>query len=577
MATYHIRANEVQQTYSDLLVLSSYAQKINPETNLDPQVIEANDTELFRLNTGKPYAVRLYSETGQSETTDDTKTLDTVLQELYKLDAGGDQRIDKKHLNKDVAVELSAPINLTSTLSEIAAIISPSVFAILPSTDKPSKRYSAGTASVSECLPQSDGTYLIRLLTNAHITAGPDRNLTGYQIFNNNDVLVTSEITLVGSDPLTDVGVLEFVSTTPYRVVADLNNTAKATPGQSLIIVGNTLTTGVTAQVVTVKNVEVNYYSYVMSLHENYPFDSYYILGDARGGNSGSLIVNQDLQFVALLFGGTKIEDGQNQYWEGGTATAERVKISYQNILDHRDTHGVVFADWGISVQAFMESDAFWQNHPLLNHKGVIVGKTAADGPAEKAGLLDGDVIVSATTGVVTTEFDIHSEEKIYPFLSYVLDSDTSKPYTLNVYRPRDKSFHTLTITPSERTYLPPEYFTTEQGFGVQGAHRTTIIYHDDFLAAHSGIVFENPDNLRFGANQMTYNKMLVTEINGIPTPDVKSFQTEYDHCKQTGQAFTLTLISTPMSYKVNNETRLSYTESDGGTGITYYETFRFY
>jgi hypothetical protein len=325
---------------------------------------------------------------------------------------------------------------------------------------------------------------------------------------------------------------------------------------------------GINAQVVNVNRDHISSEKYEMTFYDNYPFAATEIRGDARGGNSGSPLITQSEEFAGIHFGGITIEKGsRNQYWRGKFLPADRVLKAYQNILAHQDTQGVVYSDWELSAMTLGINDPFWQNHPELGHHGVVVAKVFKDGPAAEAKLMPGDVLLTASFENQKTNFDIHDEEKMHTFLTYVLDSAPQQNQTLTIYRPSEKLFLTLTLKPQSRSFIPVSCKTTQQGFTVYDVPETIKWREQEFFETHPGIMIGALNNAPFLRNRKMRDQMLITAINDIPTPDVASFEKEYDRCQETGEAYTLTVMSTPSAFH----------NSEGGSGAVYYETFTFY
>jgi S1-C subfamily serine protease len=234
--------------------------------------------------------------------------------------------------------------------------------------------------------------------------------------------------TLIGTDPSTDLAVLKIEEKNLPAVT--LGSSKNVQVGEWVIAVGNpfTLSSTVTAGIVSAKGRRIGI------LEDKFPIESF-IQTDAaiNPGNSGGALVNKAGELVGI---NSAILSRTGSYT--GYAFAIPVDI-VKKVYDDLVKHGVVQkALFGGSVieYNFENAKKYNLNTNVKNFNGVLIESLERDGPAVKAGLKPGDIVVR----VSNTE--INSQSAFEEELSYRYPGDK-----INVTYMREGSPATTTVT----------------------------------------------------------------------------------------------------------------------------------
>lgn len=239
----------------------------------------------------------------------------------------------------------------------------------LPMPSVPQVTKALGSGIIFE-YNQKDNTYFI--LTDNHVIAHSKSILVN---FGNN---IQHKATLVGADPKTDLAVVKVSAEgikNPADRVAVLGNSDTLEPGQIVLAIGNpygldrTVTMGV-----------------ISALHRSIGLTQYenYIQTDAaiNPGNSGGPLVNIQGQVIGI----------DSAMVEGGQGLGFAIPINLAKwISSQLIKNGKIERGWiGVEIQQITPSLA----KALKAQNGAVVVQVFPNGPAQKAGLKVGDVIV---------------------------------------------------------------------------------------------------------------------------------------------------------------------------------------
>ena len=241
---------------------------------------------------------------------------------------------------------------------------------------------------------------------------------------------------ILGTDPKTDLAVVRFQPDHPLTVAA-LGNSESLRVGEWAIAIGNPFGLD---QTVTVGVISATGRSEVgIATYENF------IQTDAsiNPGNSGGPLVNLKGEVIGI----------NTAIVAAGQGIGFAIPINMvKRVVDQLVDKGKVIRGWlGVSLQPL--SPELAQSLGLPGTSGAVVGSTIAEGPAAKAGLQQGDVILSFNKTPVE---DYRHVQRL------VAESPVGKSVTLEVLRKKQKVDVPVTIaevpdsTPRRPGAIPP-------------------------------------------------------------------------------------------------------------------------
>ena len=217
----------------------------------------------------------------------------------------------------------------------------------------------------------ADKTYI---MTNSHVVEGAEKVHVTFKDGHEYEATVT------GRDPQSDIAVIEIK--TDKRQALALGDSAKLDVGEWVIALGNpfglshTLTVGVVSAIGRT-SVGINDYED-------------FIQTDAaiNPGNSGGPLVNLDGEVVGI---NTAIFTRSGGYMGIGFAIPiNMAKVIAEQLVDKGE---VLRGYLGVSIQPLTAelADAFG----IEQNQGILIAEVVEDSPAAKAGLLQGDVVMT--------------------------------------------------------------------------------------------------------------------------------------------------------------------------------------
>ena len=245
------------------------------------------------------------------------------------------------------------------------------------------------------------------VLTNFHVVKGADEitiRLSDKKEYRGQ---------IMGTDPKTDLAVVRFAPDHTLTVAA-MGNSDELRVGEWAVAIGNPFGLD---QTVTVGVISATGRSDVgIATYENF------IQTDAsiNPGNSGGPLVNLKGEVIGI----------NTAIVAAGQGIGFAIPINMvKRVVDQLVDKGKVVRGWlGVSLQPL--STELAQSLGLADTSGAVVGSTMADGPAAKAGLQQGDVIVSFNKVAVE---DYRHVQRL------VADSAVGKTVTLGIVRKKQK------------------------------------------------------------------------------------------------------------------------------------------
>ncbi|HEV3231236.1 MAG TPA: trypsin-like peptidase domain-containing protein [Candidatus Dormibacteraeota bacterium] len=240
------------------------------------------------------------------------------------------------------------------------------------------------------------------VLTNNHVVA----NGTSFTVLYA-DGKKKVDATVVSKDALSDLAVLKIPGPVPAADVAQFGTSANLQPGEQVLAIGsalgdyhNTVTSGV-----------------VSALHRNLAdqqlFDMIQTDAAINHGNSGGPLIDLSGEVVGIntAIAAADPSTGQPVDGIGFAIPSDRARPTALQLLQ---PGGVAHPYLGITEQPIDSQYALANSLPV-DH-GALVVSVAAGGPAEKAGVKQGDIVVSidgTDVGVDNTVIGILSHHKV--------------------------------------------------------------------------------------------------------------------------------------------------------------------
>jgi S1-C subfamily serine protease len=276
-----------------------------------------------------------------------------------------------------------------------------------------------------------------RIVTNYHVIEGADEIRVS---FSNQD---TVEAQLVGSDPSTDLALLQVDTTASALTPLPLGDSDKVKVGDPVVAIGNpfgldrTATSGI-----------VSALQRLITAPNRFTID-HVIQTDApiNHGNSGGPLLNSRGQVIGV---NTQIETGgvgSGNVGIGFSVPSNTVKDVVAQIMR---TGRVDHAYLGISGQAVNSVVADTYNLPV--EKGVLVESVRSDGGAAEAGLEGGrkQVVVAGETyvlgGDIIVSFDGKQISSIEQLRDAIAGHKPGDKVSLVIYRDAKKTSVTVTL-----------------------------------------------------------------------------------------------------------------------------------
>jgi serine protease Do len=278
------------------------------------------------------------------------------------------------------------------------------------------------------------------ILTNNHVIKGADEikvKLSDKREFKGK---------VIGADPKTDLAVIKIDSN--HLPVIKLGDSGKLKVGETVIAIGNpfglnqTVTSGIVSATGRANVGIADYEDFIQTDAAINP------------GNSGGALVNVKGELVGI---NTAIFSTSGGYQGIGFAIpSSMAKAVMENLIKK----GKVVRGWlGVSIQPVTPEIA--KQFALKGEKGALVGDVVENGPAEKAGIQRGDVII---------EYDGHEINDPSSLRNSVATTPPGKKSAVNVIR--DGKVQTIDVViaelPAEMQKLQGAYDNLLKGVTVQ-------------------------------------------------------------------------------------------------------------
>ena len=397
-----------------------------------------------------------------------------------------------------------------------------------------------GTAFAIKSLNNNDGTHTYHFLSNAHVADYDTLEEITWQLISHNNALAF-DVQLIGLDHTADVCVFSAtlsdkevtnaigISALPAIPWGDIK-TVKVQ--DKVISIGNTIGRGIVVHTGHVNSVKKG--------KRKYPFPVMQTDAATNKGNSGSPILNEKGELIAVHFQG----DRTTGVLIGYEIPVDRVKKTYDNILNHKEQKAASYGYWGLTVRPMplILQKYYFKDQPL---HGVKITNVYKNSPAEKAGILAGDILL--------LKDKIYNDEHLYLINEKIKDSWKNPDIELEIYR--YSKVIPVQLKANIRSNGRPEAFHTTHNFTVSNLTPKDI-EKNKMTRAGVYVAFDNTKTTIMFDNFRRYT--IVTKVNGIPTPNVKEFKAAWEAAIQDPASLIVLTVY---------HSSLQYRNAEGGVG----------
>ena len=271
---------------------------------------------------------------------------------------------------------------------------------------------------------------------------------------------------IIGTDKQTDLALLKIV-TEEELFVAKLGNSDDVQVGEWVIAVGNPFGFD--------RTVSLGIVSGKGRVLANLPLETQlindFIQTDAAidPGSSGGPLVNLRGEVIGI----NSIGFGRGQGFTIPINTANEVK-------DKLLISGTIQRGWlGVAIQPLSRDYARYLDDP--EREGILIADIIPDSPAEKAGLLPGDIVVEYDGEKISAE----KEDDLNKFRVLVSQTEVGAPARLKIAR--DGKDTSITIEISKQPKVKADEFEAEWGITVKEI--TDAMYRQNMLEDREGVM----------------------------------------------------------------------------------------
>ncbi len=348
------------------------------------------------------------------------------------------------------------------------------------------------TRSLGSGVVVSDDGYI---LTNSHVVKGADE----IRVIMNNKKQFEGKV--IGADPKTDLAVIKIEA--EDLPVIKIGNSETLQVGEVILAIGNpyglnqTVTMGIVSAVGRSDVGIADYEDFIQTDAAINP------------GNSGGAMVNSKGELVGI---NTAIFSTSGGYQGIGFAIPSRMAKS---VLDHLINKGKVVRGWlGVHIQDLTPEIAKYFKTDVA--KGVLVADVVDDSPADKSGLLRGDLIA---------EYDGREVENTRQLRNMV--ANTMPGSSVEVLIVRDEKKMTLSIKIGELSETLQvsvgEYENNLKGVDVQDLTKE-LIQRLEIPPKVSGVIVTNV-HVESPAHGILRQRDIIQEINRKKIRNVSDFE----------------------------------------------------
>jgi serine protease Do len=363
------------------------------------------------------------------------------------------------------------------------------------------------------------------VITNNHVIESADEIVVN---FNDGSKLVAE---LVGKDPKTDLAVLRVKPTKPLKAVG-FGDSDKLRVGDWVMAIGNPFGLGgtVTAGIVSARNRDIN----------SGPYDNY-IQTDAainRGNSGGPLF---DMNGAVVGINTAIISPTGGSIGIGFAIPAANARGVVDQLLQFGETR----RGWlGVRIQQVTDDIA--ESLKLGEPRGALIAGVNSDGPAQKAGIEPGDVVLS---------FDGKPIKEMRDLPRFVADTPIGKEVDIVVLRKGEQQTKRVVVArlieeEPKKASLTPDAKTEEVAKLALGLTLSTLT--DELKKKHGitgdlkGVVVTEVDPKSAAADKQIQVGDMILEVGQETVTTPADISARIEALKKEGRKTALFQVANP-------------------------------
>jgi serine protease Do len=318
---------------------------------------------------------------------------------------------------------------------------------------------------------------------------------------------------IIGKDPKTDLALIKIEPKKKLHAV-EFGNSDKLRIGDWVIAIGNPFGLGntVTAGIVSAEGRILGMGSYDDFIQTDAPINP---------GNSGGPLFNLEGQVVGV---NTAIVSGGQ-----GIGFAIPINLA-KSVVDQLKATGTVVRGWlGVLIQQITPEIA--QGLGLKGVKGVLVSDVTPGGPADKAGIKRGDIIVG---------FNGKGVSEVTELTSMVAQMAPGSKVDVKILRNGKESDFNVTLGKLPETAAESNEEQIKEEIGITANEITPQIASHFNLGETTGVVITDVENGSVAQEAGLRPGDVILEIDKKPIKNLEDYKSAMDQVKKTGSTLFL-------------------------------------
>jgi serine protease Do len=368
------------------------------------------------------------------------------------------------------------------------------------------------------------------ILTNNHVVEGAEEIKVGLFGARNNNPAELVDAKVIGRDELTDSALIQLTQLPEAALTeAKFGDSNQMQPGDWVMAIGNPFNLSHTVTVGVVSAIGRPFYPV-----PNRPTNMIQTDAAINPGNSGGPLLNVRGEVVGI---NTAIMTDQQRAANIGIGFATPINV-VRDLLPQLRTGKVTRGVIGVSVQTFPLTKQDAQAFGLPNTNGAVIN-AVGDGPASRAGIKPGDVIV---------EFNGRPVKDSDALVSMVVATKPGTTVPVTIYRNKERKTLNITVdelnldTEQRRTSrAEPDAEPTTTGFGMTIEPLTPdIIREVELPRGQGGAIVSRVTRGGAASNAGVQQGDIILEVNRTAVNNVSQVTRELQNVEPGGSVFLL-------------------------------------